>query len=60
MDLYARKIIAYKVSTRIDTQLAINTLDAAFAARGKCHNVIFTRIEAANSPPKPFENTWMS
>ncbi len=41
MDLYARKIIAYKISRHIDTQLAINTLDAAVAARGKSSGVIF-------------------
>ncbi|MEG2634575.1 MAG: IS3 family transposase, partial [Oscillospiraceae bacterium] len=41
MDLYARKIIAYKVSSRIDTKLAIDTLDAAVAARGKSKGVIF-------------------
>jgi putative transposase len=41
MDLYARKIIAYKISTRIDTKLATDTLDAAVAARGKSNGIIF-------------------
>lgn len=41
MDLYARKIIAYKLSTRIDTQLALDTLDAARAARGDPSGVLF-------------------
>lgn len=41
MDLYARKIIAYRISNRIDTQLAINTLNAAVAERGKSEGVIF-------------------
>lgn len=41
MDLYARKIIAYKLSRRIDTQLAIDTLDLAVAARGKSSGIIF-------------------
>ncbi len=35
LDLYARKIIAYKLSKRMDMQLAIDTLDLAVANRGE-------------------------
>ncbi len=41
MDLYARKIIAYKLSNKIDTQLAIDTLNLAVAARKKSSGIIF-------------------
>jgi len=41
MDLYARKIIAYKLSTHIDTKLAIETLNAAVAARGTSSGIVF-------------------
>ena len=41
LDLYARKIIAYKLSPRIDTKLAMDTLDAAVAARGRSCGIIF-------------------
>ena len=54
MDLYARKIIAYKLSTRIDTKLAIDTLDAAVAARGKCRGVIFHTDRGCQFTAKAF------
>lgn len=41
MDLYARKIIAYKLSSRIDTQLAVDTLNLAVTERGKSSGLIF-------------------
>ena len=41
MDLYVRKIIAYKVSNKIDTQLAIDTLNSAVASRGKSSGIVF-------------------
>lgn len=41
MDLYARKIIAYKLSSHINTKLAIDTLDAAVVVRGKSSGIIF-------------------
>ena len=41
MDLYSRKIIAYKLSDKINTQLAVDTVDLAVANRGKSNGIIF-------------------
>ncbi len=41
MDLYSRKIIAYKFSKHIDTTLAIDKLNLAVANRGKSNGIIF-------------------
>ena len=41
LDLFARKIVAYKVSNRIDTQLAIDTLNTALNIRGAVSGLLF-------------------
>lgn len=41
IDLFSRKVIAYKLSNKINTQLAINTVNMAVANRGKSKVVIF-------------------
>lgn len=41
LDLFSRKVIAYKLSDKIDTQLAIDTVNLAVADRGKSQGVIF-------------------
>lgn len=41
MDLYARKIIAYKISNRINQQLVQDTIRLAYRVRGCPQNVIF-------------------
>lgn len=41
LDLFSRKIIAYKLSNKIDTQLAIDTVNLAVADRGKSKGIIF-------------------
>lgn len=41
LDLFSRKVIAYKLSAKIDTQLAIDTVNPAVASRGKSQGVIF-------------------
>lgn len=41
LDLFSRKVIAYRVSSRIDTVLAKETLTAAVEARGNPSGVIF-------------------
>lgn len=41
MNLFARKIIAYKISRHLDTKLALDTLDAAVAVRGCSNGIIF-------------------
>ena len=41
LDLFSRKVIAFKVSNKIDADLAIETLSDAIAARGGCSGPIF-------------------
>lgn len=41
LDLFSRKVIAYKLSNKIDTKLAIDTVNSAVAARGKSSGIIF-------------------
>ena len=41
LDLFSRKVIAYKLSNKIDSKLAIDTVNAAVAARGKSKGIIF-------------------
>lgn len=41
LDLFSRKVIAYKLSDKIDTGLAIDTVNAAVAARGRSKGIIF-------------------
>lgn len=41
LDLFSRKVIAYKISNKIDTQLAIDTVNLAVANRGKSKGIIF-------------------
>lgn len=41
LDLFSRKVIAYKLSDKIDTQLAIDTVNLAVADRGKSKGIIF-------------------
>ena len=41
LDLFSRKVIAYKLSNKIDTKLAIDTVNSAVAVRGKSSGIIF-------------------
>lgn len=41
LDLFSRKVIAFKLSNKIDTKLAIETVNQAVAARGKSEGIIF-------------------
>lgn len=41
LDLFSRKVIAYKLSSKIDTQLAIDTVNMAVRERGKSDGIIF-------------------
>ena len=41
IDLFSRKVIAYKLSSKINTQLAIDTVNLAVQARGKSSGIIF-------------------
>lgn len=41
LDLFSRKVIAFKLSNKIDTNLAIETVNQAVAARGKSEGIIF-------------------
>lgn len=40
MDLFSRKIIAWQVSNRINTELALQTLDMAYKQRQPCQSVL--------------------
>lgn len=41
LDLFSRKVIAFKLSNKIDTKLAIETVNQAVAAREKSSGIIF-------------------
>lgn len=41
LDLFSRKVIAFKLSNKMDTKLAIETVNLAVAARGKSTGIIF-------------------
>ena len=41
IDLFSRKVIAFKLSNKMDTNLAIKTVNQAVAARGKSTGIIF-------------------
>lgn len=57
IDLFSRKVIAYKVSNKIDTQLAIDTVNLAVAARGNSNGVFFIQTEEASLHLQNFRNT---
>lgn len=54
MDLYSRKIIAYKLSDKIDTKLAVDTVDLAVANRGKSNGIIFHTDRGSQYTSKEF------
>lgn len=54
LDLYARKIIAYKLSKRMDTQFAFDTLDLAVANIGQSSGIIFHSNRGAQFTSKCF------
>lgn len=41
LDLFSRKVIAFKLSGKIDTALAVDTVNQAVAARGRSSGIIF-------------------
>ena len=54
LDLYSRKVIAYKVSDHIDTQLAIDTLDMAISSRDVHVGLIFHTDRGSQFTSKEF------
>lgn len=54
MDLFSRKIIAYKVSSKIDTKLAIETLNLAISDRGVSLGVVFHTDRGSQFTSKDF------
>lgn len=54
MDLYARKIVAFKVSNRINTQLAIDTLNEALTVRKSVSGIIFHSDRGSQFTSKRF------
>lgn len=41
IDLFSRKVVSYKISFRIDTQLVLDTFSLAYSKRGNPKNVLF-------------------
>lgn len=54
LDLFSRKIVAYKVSSRIDTQLAIDTLNEALSVRKNVSGIIFHSDRGSQFTSKRF------
>ena len=54
MDLYSRKILAYKVSSKIDTKLAIDTFNLAYTRRGCPKGVLFHTDQGTQYTAKDF------
>ena len=54
LDLFSRKIVAYKLSSRIDTQLAIDTLNAALNTRGAVSGLMFHSDRGSQFTAKRF------
>ena len=54
LDLYSRKVIAYKISDHIDTQLAIDTLDMAISSRDVHVGLIFHTDRGSQFTSKEF------
>lgn len=57
LDLFARKVVAYKVSAHIDTKLAVDTLNAAIANRGTVNGLIFHTDRGSQFTSKEFRRT---
>ena len=54
MDLFSRKIIAFRLSARINTDLAIATLEDAIRARGVSSGVMFHTDRGSQFTSKRF------
>lgn len=54
LDLFSRRVLAYKISENIDTLLSISTFDAAFSARNKPVNLLFHSDQGAQYTAYPF------
>ena len=54
LDLFSRKIVAYKVSNHIDTQLAIDTINIALSSRAVTTGLIFHTDRGSQFTSKDF------
>lgn len=54
LDLFARKIVSYKLSNRINTQLAIDTLNIALSTRGTLSGLMFHTDRGSQFTSKKF------
>ena len=54
MDLFSRKILAHKVSSRIDTKLVLDTFRAAYSKRGCPSGVMFHSDQGCQYTAKDF------
>lgn len=56
LDLYSRKVIAYKKSAKASTQLVTSTFKSAYEKESMLHGLFFTRIGVANTHHTLSEN----
>lgn len=54
LDLFSRKVIAYKLSNKSDTQLAIDTVNLAVAGRGTSEGIVFHTDRGCQFTAKKF------
>lgn len=54
LDLFSRKVVAYKVSNKIDAKLAIDTLEIAFSERKPASGLIFHTDRGSQFTSKDF------
>lgn len=54
LDLFSRKVIAYQISPKINTALAIDTLHKAVVNRGKSDNIMFHSDQGSQFTSKDF------
>ena len=54
LDLFARKIVSFKLSSRINTQLAMDTLNIALSTRGDVSGLMFHTDRGSQFTSKKF------
>ncbi|KPY55997.1 hypothetical protein ALO46_04292, partial [Pseudomonas syringae pv. solidagae] len=54
MDLYARRVVGWAFSNRLDTDLVIKALDMAYVQRGKPDGLLFHSDQGAQYGSRQF------
>ena len=60
LDLFAKRIVAYRLSSKNDTSLTVNTFKDAFESRNRPTNLIFHSDQGSNYVAKKFMNLLLS